>query len=286
MSSAGLPSVSVVVAARNAEATVGDCAASLLALRYPTSLLEIVFVDNGSADGTRRILAGFGDAFVIAEERRRGPAAARNTGIRRAGGDVIALVDADSTADPDWLEELVPPLGDPTVGIVGGTTLARRPANGAELFGEAIHDQAKAILHWRPPYVASGNWAGRRSVLDEVGLFDELLLRGSDVDFSYRVLQAGYRLAFSPGAVVYHRNERSLAGLFREGWVHGRHGITIARRYAQLIEEAGLRPREPAAPGAPAPSPHRHARRFRLAFLLGKRAGRAAGELGLARGRL
>ncbi len=234
MSEPWLPSVSVVLAASNAESTIAECLESLVALRYPRELLEIVVVDNGSSDGTRSILERLGDAVVVVEERRtRGPAAARNAGVRRARGDVIALTDVDCTVDPSWLAELVAPLADESVGIGGGSILARRPANGAELYGETIHDQSRAILEWKPPHVATGNWAARRTLFEVVGPFDEELLRRSDFEFSYRVVAAGFRLAFSPDAVVYHRNESTLAGLFSEGWVHGRHGFwAVGRRPA------------------------------------------------------
>src|SRR5438445_6128164 len=113
-----LPSATVVVAAYNAIATIEECLDSLSALRYPRELLEIIAVDNASTDGTRQAIAGRPDV-VLVEEGRRGAAAARNAGIRRARGAVVAFTDADCTVDADWLSELVVPLTDPQVGIVG-----------------------------------------------------------------------------------------------------------------------------------------------------------------------
>jgi GT2 family glycosyltransferase len=228
--------VSVVIAARNADGDLDACVRSLLALRYPSDRLELVVVDNASTDGTADVLGRFDGAITTVREERLGPAAARNAGIRAARGDVIALVDADCTVDPGWLEELVPALARPQVGIAGGRILAADPANGVERFGETIHDAYSAVNVWRPPYVITMNWAARRSLLDEIGMFDEELVRGSDVDFSYRAVAAGYELRYCPDAVVYHRNERTLAGLFREGWVHGFHSVPIRRRHAALIE--------------------------------------------------
>jgi mycofactocin glycosyltransferase len=264
------PSVSVVVAARNVERVVGHCVRSLLGLDYPRDRLELVLVDNASSDGTRRVLESFRDEVVLVDEKRRGPAAARNGGIRVARGDVIAICDADAVVDPGWLRALVPALADPGVGIAGGRILAARPANAIQLFGETIHDAYSAALVWTPPYVITINWAARRTVLDEVGLFDERLRRCSDVDFSWRAVEAGYELAYCPEAVVYHHNERTLAGLFREGWVHGFHGVRIRRRYARLI--AGRGP-------ARAPELERRPSAFSRVFRTGKRLGRAMGAL-------
>jgi cellulose synthase/poly-beta-1,6-N-acetylglucosamine synthase-like glycosyltransferase len=260
--------VSVVLAARNAEQTLDSCVRSLLDLDYPRERLEIVAVDNGSTDATARILAGFGRQLKVVREQRRGPAAARNAGIRVADGEVIALIDADSTSDSGWLRHLVPSLARPRVGIAGGRILASRPANRIELYGETIHDAFSAVHVWKPPYVVTGNWAARRALLDQVGMFDERLLRGSDVDLSFRVVQAGYVLAHCPEAVVYHRNERTLAGLFREGFVHGFHGVALARRHAGLIAEQHVQRRR----GRPRGLCDR-------VFRTGKRLGRATGEI-------
>jgi GT2 family glycosyltransferase len=253
-----------VVAARNAEQHLDACVWSLLALRYPRERLELVVVDNGSTDGTASVLARFGGAITVVGEKRRGPAAARNVGIRATHGEVIALVDADCTVDAGWLEELVPALANPRVGIAGGRILAAGQANGIERFGETIHDAYSAVHMWHPPYVITMNWAARRSLLEEVGAFDEGLLRGSDVDFSYRTVAAGYELRYCPDAVVYHRNERTLAGLFREGWVHGFHSVPIRHRHAALI--AARRPPE----GRAQPQRGTYARVFRTGKWVGR----------------
>ena len=103
------------------------------------------------------------------------------------------------------------------MGIAGGTIRAVPPAGDVERFGEVIHDHRRAIEVFEPPYAITMNWASRRSVLEELGGFDERFRRCEDVDLSYRMIQAGYRLAFAPAAVIYHHNEENLAGLFREG---------------------------------------------------------------------
>jgi GT2 family glycosyltransferase len=184
---------------------------------------------------------------------------------------VIALTDADCTVDEGWLAALVAPLRDPSIGIAGGTILARRPATAIELYGESIHDHRRAIEVFRLPYVITMNWAARREVLDELGPFDETLPRCEDVSFSYRAGEAGYRLVYCPDAIVYHRNEATLVGLFREGWTHGYHGAAIERRHAAYIAKQKSRGAPP-ADGSPARP------MFDVTFKLGKRLGWAAGH--------
>lgn len=224
------PTVSVVLPVHNGAGTIRECVASLLAQRYPRDRYEVIVVDNGSTDTTLASLVEFGSQIRLLEESRRGAGAARNRGIRDAAGAVIAFIDADATADPDWLGALVGASGDSAVGAAGGRILSRRPCNRIELFGEVIHDQQAAVRS-DPPYLATGSWASRRDVLACVGLFDESLLRGQDADLAWRIHQAGYQLVYQPEAVVYHRNERTVLGLCREGFTHGIAAVQVRSRH-------------------------------------------------------
>lgn len=230
-----LPAVSVVVPVYNGQATLPQCLDSLLQLRYPADRLELIVVDNASTDGTPAILRHLGDKFRIMREEKRGAGAARNCGIRAARGDCIALTDADCVVDPDWLVELIQPLADPGVGVSGGRILSVEPCNRIERFGERIHDHRRALEEYVPPYAISMNWVSRRSTLLQVGLFDEALLRGQDVDLAWRIHAAGFRLVYRHSALVYHRNERSLRGLLAEGLVHGYNAVAVRRKHATSL---------------------------------------------------
>jgi glycosyltransferase involved in cell wall biosynthesis len=214
--------VSVIVAVRDAQGTIEACLNSLLSLDPPGCAVELLVVDNGSTDDTARVLDRFRASIRVVDESKRGPAAARNAGIRRARGDRVAFTDADCVVDPGWLRALLPPLEDPSVGIAGGRIVSVRPCNRIERFGERIHDHERTILRTRPPYAITMNWASRREVFETHGFFDERLLRGSDADMAYRIDAAGLRIVYRADAIVAHRNESTLRGLFGEGFVHGR----------------------------------------------------------------
>lgn len=235
------PAVSVVVPVFNGAATIDECLRSLLASDYPADRLELLCVDNASDDDTGARVGRYAPRVRLLFEAKRGAAAARNCGIRAARFDRIAFTDADCTVDPNWLRHLVAPLADPTIGIVGGRILAHRPANFIERFGETIHDHRRAIEVFKPPYAITMSWASRRDVLEAVGLFDERLLRGQDSELAYRIGQRGLRLVYVDDAVVYHRNESSLWGLFHEGYVHGFHAPRIRALHAAAVGSAGGR---------------------------------------------
>lgn len=227
------PAFSIVVPVFNGAATIAPCIESLLALDYAKDRYEIICVDNASTDDTAARLHGFLPHIRILREETRGAAAARNRGIREAAHEVIAFTDADCTVDPGWLRALATRIGEPGVGIVGGRIAALEGANAVERFGERIHDHRRAIEQLRPPYVITMNWASPRQLLLDVGLFDEALLRGQDTDLAFRIGAAGWRMVYVPDAIVRHVNERSLWGLFCEGWTHGRYAPLLRRRHAK-----------------------------------------------------
>src|SRR4029079_7539992 len=79
------------------------------------------------------------------------------------------------------------------------------------------------------------NWASPRAVLEKVGPFDDDLLRCEDCDLAYRVVAAGYRIVHEPAAVVYHRNEQTLAGLIAHRYAHGYHSIPLLKKHEEFV---------------------------------------------------
>ena len=235
-----LPAVTVVVPVYNGALTLGACLDSLLSLDYPPEKLEILVVDNASIDGTAQILKDYGPALRVTHEPKRGRPAACNRGIREAAWEIIAMTDADCVLDPRWLLSLVAPLQAEDVGLVGGKILSIHPDRPIELFGEQIHDNAAAIAQ-RFPSVIGMSWACRRSILNELHGFDEQFLRVQDSDLSFRIAEAGYRLVYAPGAILYHHNEETLWGLYQEGYKHGHWSVLWCRKHAAALRQVRRR---------------------------------------------
>ena len=235
------PNVSVIVPVFNGADTVHACIESLLTLDYDEGARELIFVDNASTDETAEILRSHGQKICAVFESTRGPAAARNRGLRAARYEIVAMTDADCTVDRHWLRELVQPLRDPSVGLVGGTISSKQPCNAIETFGERIHDHRMAIEVWQPPYVITMNWASRKSLVERLGFFNEKFLRNEDADFSYRAYQAGVKFIFAPGAIVRHQNEKTYPSLFREGYLHGFYAVQTLKTHRRLLAQMGQR---------------------------------------------
>jgi GT2 family glycosyltransferase len=213
----------------------------LCAQTHPRTEFEILVVDNGSKDETRAIVEAFAPRVRYLYEGKRGRSAAQNCGIAHARGESIAFTDADCIAEPQWLGQLIEPLQDENVGVAGGAIHSVSTDSPIELFGEQIHNQEKAICVYKPPYVATANWASPRELLQTLGGFDESLVRGQDTDMAWRILQAGKQLAYQPQAIVYHRNERTVRAWFHAGYAHGYYSVWVTRKHEKFLQSFGYR---------------------------------------------
>lgn len=125
----------------------------------------------------------------------------RNAGVREANGDIIVYTDAGCRPHPGWLSRLVAPLSQGE-DIVAG---AQRDASGAGRYEGRYELPARGV--GQAIYVTEAptlNIAFSRQAFDKVGGFDELLEYGSDVDFCWRLIDAGYRVRYIPDAVIEH----------------------------------------------------------------------------------
>ncbi|MBC8228413.1 glycosyltransferase family 2 protein, partial [bacterium] len=111
--------VSVVIPAYNAEKEIPSCLDSLLNQTFPKEQCEIIVVNDGSTDGTEKIVRKY-DGVKIITQANQGPAAARNNGVSESKGDIIVFTDSDCVPEEDWLEEMLKPFNDTeVVGVQG-----------------------------------------------------------------------------------------------------------------------------------------------------------------------
>jgi cellulose synthase/poly-beta-1,6-N-acetylglucosamine synthase-like glycosyltransferase len=217
------PSITVVVPVRDGESTIGDCLDAILATDYPPDRREILVVDNGSRDGTASQIQSRPVRYL--REPQRGVSNARNRGIAEGTGEILAFVDADCLAEPQWLTELVRPFEDAQVGAVAGDLQHAPPTTPAE------RQAARLLGNWQrfafnsnPAYPITANAAYRRDVLERIGGFDPHMTRAQDVELGLRFQErSGLRLAYAERATVRHRNRSTQLGFFRQqlGWAYG-----------------------------------------------------------------
>jgi glycosyltransferase involved in cell wall biosynthesis len=205
------PLVSVILPAYNAADYIAEALASVVA--QTVADWEVVVCDDGSGDDTGAIAAGFGERVrVVRNERNQGLAAARNAAIGAARGRVLALLDADDTWLPIYLERQLGLLEEAErqrgrVGIVTCNAFLRdgadlRPDTYAEHFGYAEHVTIERLLDISPIFISS---IIPRAALEQVGAFATDLRSCEDLDLWIRLLEAGYRVVSTREPLVVYR---------------------------------------------------------------------------------
>lgn len=244
--------ISVIVPAYRSQRLIGRCLRSLAA--QSRSDFEVIVVDDGSPDGTletARASAGGDPRFaVLSREHRGGAAAARNTALAHSRGEWLAFIDADSWAEPDWLERLLAPLEAGQADCVGGPDLV--PADDplvSRCVGWSVDSPlATGGLRWGSTRLVrylpgTGNMALRRSFYERVGGFDERFHdAGEDKEWLFRVARAGARMLYLPEAPVWHHRATSVLTHARKIFAYGVRRVDIWRCWPDSFEWPHLAP--------------------------------------------
>jgi cellulose synthase/poly-beta-1,6-N-acetylglucosamine synthase-like glycosyltransferase len=216
----GAPGISVVVAAYNAAATIGDCVAALSNQSVPRTTYEIIVVDDGSTDGTGDI-AGSGGAIAL-RRAHGGTAVARNAGVAAAKGELVLITDADCAPAENWIHEMVAPLSDPGIAGTKGIYRTRQRSLAARFVQLEYEDRYDhTARHRYVDFVDGYAGAFRRRILLASGGYDPRFRYLEDQELSFRLAEAGHRMVYCPTAAVYHRHADSWRAYARKKWIIG-----------------------------------------------------------------
>jgi hypothetical protein len=226
------PPATVVVCAHNEEKTIGACLDSLEHLRYPD--YDVICVDDGSRDGTADIARRH--PVTLVSEGHGGLCRARNLGLERATGDVVAYIDADATADPDWLTYLaisLDPQATATAGAGGPNWTPPEDPLLARCIGLAPGNPVHVLIDdERADHIPGCNMAFRRRDLLAIGGFDPTFhTAGDDVDVCWRLLDEGRQLRFHPAALVWHHPRRTVRTFWRQQVGYGAAESLVSRNH-------------------------------------------------------
>ena len=210
------PIVSVIICSYNGGRTLAACLDSLGKLNYPD--YEIILVDDGSTDDTRDIAEQFPHVRYIYQENH-GLSNARNTGAAAAKGEVFAYTDSDCMADVDWLYYLIGTLVTGDYAGVGGPNVTPPAQNWIQACVAAAPGGPSHVLltDTIAEHIPGCNMAFYRLAFENIGGFDpEYHKAGDDVDFCWRLQQAGCVIAFSPTALVWHHRRFTLRAFLKQ----------------------------------------------------------------------
>ena len=243
------PTLSVVVPCFNVEHVVERCIETLLAQDYPKDKLSLIIVDDKSTDDTSKIIQqyqGNDQVKIIKHFRNRGLSATRNSGIKASKSQIVGFLDSDMVVKKDWAKSMVGELSkDGVVACMGGITLAESLIpNKLDKFlynstrGVLKHGENKQIQF---KWFLLNNTAVKRTIINEIGLFDESITSygGEDTDFAIR-LWGKYPegLRFSSDATGEHYHQRPLGELQEKMKNYGQTNyLKLLERYPNHTED-------------------------------------------------
>jgi len=199
--------ISVVIPSYNSEKTIDKCLNSLRNQSHGEHY-EIILVDS-SIDGTPQIvtLNHPGIKYIHLKEKTD-PGTARNMGVEEAQGDIIAFIDSDCIAAPDWLIRISEAYGSGISAVGGAVRNGNREGDLIALAGyiaefrEFIPGQPKREVR----HIPTCNISYRKEIFRSFGGFKKEYYPQEDLVFNYRLHVAGVKIVFDPSIQVYHHH--------------------------------------------------------------------------------
>lgn len=229
------PLVSVVIACKDAELTLGVQLAALARQECPVDW-NVVISDNGSTDGTLTVARSYAKKLpglvIVDSSEQAGPGYARNVGARATQAPFLVFCDADDEVAPGWLATMVAALRRDA--FVAGRFEASR-LNSARILRSRPLQQSDGLQEspFGPglPHAGAGNMGVHRDVFFAVDGFDPTVGCLEDTDLCWRIQLTGVPLVFCPEAAVHVRLRSSLRSMWSQGRAYGEASALLTDRY-------------------------------------------------------
>ncbi len=246
-----LPFVTIAMPCLNEEAFLETCLRSVLAQDYPADRFEVLVADGRSTDRTREILARISEAdprVRMIDNPDRIQAAGMNAMIRASRGDVVVRMDVHCEYAPDYVRNCVEALAKTGADNVGGAQRARATT----LFQRALCAALDSPLGVGGAKYRSAESEGfvdtvflgafRRSVFEEVGLYDPKAVTNEDAELNQRIVAAGGKVYLSRDIVVFYHPRASYEALATQYFKYGRGRARTLVKHGKFLS---LRPALP-----------------------------------------
>jgi GT2 family glycosyltransferase len=194
---------------------------------------EILVINSSDDETPQMVKEQFPTVRLIQLEKRAFAATARNIGIQRARGDILAFIDADCIPEADWLKGLAS-WHQKEYRAVGGSIVNASRKN---IYSKA--EYPLELMEFSPDnttrevkFVSAANCLFARGIFDKYGLFPDIRA-GEDVLFCHRISKGGEGIIFDHNIRVFHKNDITLKAYLKKQIMHGRHSYEI-RQMAEL----------------------------------------------------
>ncbi|MES2982088.1 MAG: glycosyltransferase [Verrucomicrobiota bacterium] len=207
----------IIVCTRNGAPRISSCLHAIDALAGGP--YETIVVDDGSTDQTAEIVSKTFPHMRLLSIPPSGLSAARNLGAEAASGQIFVYTDDDCVPDFEWISRLDRAFQNPEIAAAGGPNLPPKARSAEEAIISAAPGAPSHVLldDTRAEHLPGCNIAVRREAFETIGGFNPAFrTAGDDVDFCWRLRDAGYELGFASGAFVWHHRRPSIMGFLKQ----------------------------------------------------------------------
>jgi glycosyltransferase involved in cell wall biosynthesis len=235
------PSFSIIIPTHNTDVVLIQCLDALSSQSTGTKNFEVIIINDGGSTHIYEKLKFLKSRLTIRYfyQKNRGPAAARNLGIRNAKGDIILFLDDDSVPTKDWFECVVNAWERfPDFDGIGGYTKSDVTDSiycrvNSDFFNWYLTQYSDDKFH---PFLVTCNAGYRKSVLSSVGNFDESFKKasGEDRDLNVKISKLGGKLRLDKNILVYHDRDLTLHSFIKKHLNYGKAAHKIYAKYPEL----------------------------------------------------
>ena len=233
-------SFSVIVCTRNGRDRIGTCLDAIR--KMEGGGFETIVVDDGSVDDGADFVEKNFPWVRLVRSKPCGLSHARNLGAAAAQGEVLAFTDDDCEPDREWVARLRRAFQKRTFAAAGGPNLPPPPKTWEEAVVCAAPGAPSHVMldDEEAEHLPGCNLAVTRAAFDAIGGFDsQFHTAGDDVDFCWRLRNAGFRLGFVPGAFVWHWRRSSISKFLGQQLGYGRAERLLLAKYPARFSKRG-----------------------------------------------
>lgn len=238
-------SFSIVIPTYNEQENISNCIDSILKQNYDLNLIDIVIVDGHSSDNTiakiNEYQKKFSSITLLENPVRRTPTSL-NIGIKAAKGEIIIILGAHASLDPDFIFFNNKYLNEKNVNVTGGTQInigLNFTQKAIALAMENPFGMGSAPYRWskKEQFVDTVVYAAyRRELFDEIGYFEENFSISEDAELNWRIRKAGHKILFSPDIKSYYHPRKTVSKFIQQMFRYGILRVHMFKKHKTAIK--------------------------------------------------
>jgi len=235
------PRFSIIIPTYNTDVVLIQCIEALCNQSVDKKCFEVIVINDGGRTEIDEKLKLFENQLTIRYfyQKNKGPAAARNLGIKNSKGDMILFLDDDSLPTKNWFKAVIKAWERfPDFDGIGGYTISEVTDSiycrvNSDFFNWYLEQYSGKELH---PFLVTCNAGFKKSTLNKVGNFDESFKKasGEDRDLNIKISKIGGKLKLDKNILVYHDRDLTFRSYIKKHFNYGKAAHNIYARYPEL----------------------------------------------------